>query len=92
MLLCCWWCLRSEAVELDSRRVDHRVLSCEVPASTTITAVSFDQWEPETANAALPASERSAVYCSWAGLPESSHRASWMSFGAGGKSSQRFGW
>ena len=63
MLLCCWWCLRPEGVELESRRVDHRVLSCEAPASTTIAAVSFDQWEPETANTALPTSQRSADRC-----------------------------
>ncbi|XP_033968382.1 ubiquitin carboxyl-terminal hydrolase 15-like isoform X9 [Pseudochaenichthys georgianus] len=50
MLLCCWWCLRPEAVELESRRVDHRVLNCEASASTAITAVSLDQWEPETTN------------------------------------------
>ncbi|XP_010793711.1 ubiquitin carboxyl-terminal hydrolase 15 isoform X8 [Notothenia coriiceps] len=50
MLLCCWWCLRPEAVELESRRVDHRVLNCEASASTAITAVSLDQWEPESTN------------------------------------------
>ncbi|XP_039457003.1 ubiquitin carboxyl-terminal hydrolase 15 isoform X3 [Oreochromis aureus] len=57
MLLCCWWCLRPEAVELDGRRVDHRVLNCEATASTAIAAVSLDQWEPETANAALSSSQ-----------------------------------
>nr|XP_061815787.1 ubiquitin carboxyl-terminal hydrolase 15-like isoform X3 [Nerophis lumbriciformis] len=53
MLLCCWWCLRSESVELDSRRVDHSVLNCEAVAASTLPAVSLDQWEPETSNAAL---------------------------------------
>lgn len=37
-------------MELESRRVDHRVLNCEASASTAITAVSLDQWEPETTN------------------------------------------
>lgn len=73
MLLCCWWCLRPEAVELDSRRVDsrrvdHRVLNCEATASTAITAVSLDQWEPETTNTALQPSQRSADCCSWGAL------------------------
>lgn len=66
MLLCCWWCLRPEAVELDSRRVDHhRVLTCEATAaSTAIAAVSLDQWEPESAGAASPPAQRSARRCS----------------------------
>lgn len=60
MLLCCWWCLRPEAVELDSRRVEHhRVLNCE--ASTAIAAVSLDQWDSAGAgDAALPPAQRSA--------------------------------
>lgn len=68
MLLCCWWCLRPEAVELESRRVDHRVLNCEASASPAIRAVSLDQWEPETTNTALQPSQRSADCCSWGGL------------------------
>lgn len=64
MLLCCWWCLRPEAVELDSRRVDHRVLNCEATTPNTITAVSLDQWEPETTTSALPVPQRSADICS----------------------------
>lgn len=64
MLLCCWWCLRPEAVELDNRRVD-RVLNCEATASTAITAVSLDQWEPDTSNNTLPPSQRSAGRCFW---------------------------
>lgn len=53
-------------MELDSRRVDHhRVLNCEATASTAITAVSLDQWEPETTNTALQPSQRSADCCSW---------------------------
>lgn len=71
MLLCCWWCLRSEAVELDSRRVDHRVLTCEAPTSPTITTASFGQWEPETSHVALPASQRSADRCGLKALLES---------------------
>lgn len=63
MLLCCWWCLRPEAVELDNRRVD-RVLNCEATASTSITAVSIDQWEPETTNSALQHCQRSSDCCS----------------------------
>ncbi|XP_019749186.1 ubiquitin carboxyl-terminal hydrolase 15 isoform X4 [Hippocampus comes] len=57
MLLCCWWCLRSEAVELDSRRVDPRALNCEAGASTAIAAVSLDQWEPQTSDAASQPSQ-----------------------------------
>lgn len=66
MLLCCWWCLRPEAVELDSRRVEHHcVLNCEATASTAITAVSIDQWEPGAISTALQPSQRSAECCSW---------------------------
>lgn len=46
-------------MELDSRRVDHRVLTCEAGASSAIAAVSIDQWEPEATNAALQPSARS---------------------------------
>ncbi|XP_035469936.2 ubiquitin carboxyl-terminal hydrolase 15-like isoform X4 [Scophthalmus maximus] len=64
MLLCCWWCLRPEAVELDSRRVDHRVLNCEATAATAITDVSLDQWEAETTGADLqpPQSVKNSSY------------------------------
>lgn len=60
MLLCCWWCLRSEAVELDSRRVDPRALNCEAGASAAIAAVSLEQWEPQTSDAVSQPSQRSA--------------------------------
>jgi len=55
-------------VELDSRRVDHRVLNCEASASTAIAAVSLDQWEPKTTTAALQPSQRSADCCSRGGV------------------------
>ena len=56
-------------MELDSRRVDHhRVLNCEATASTAITAVSLDQWEPETSRDALQPLQRSAERCSWTSL------------------------
>lgn len=70
MLLCCWWCLRPEAVELDSRRVEHhRVLNCE--ASTAITAVSLDQWDSGANSAALQPAQRSAECCNWTNLKPS---------------------
>lgn len=68
MLLCCWWCLRPEAVELDSRRVEHHVLSCEAPAST-IAAVSFERWDAQAGGGALP--QRSATCCRWKEPPDS---------------------
>lgn len=57
-------------MELDNRRVDHRVLNCEATAaaSTAIAAVSIEQWEPETNGSDLPPSQRSADWCSWGGL------------------------
>lgn len=62
MLLCCWWCLRPEAVELDSRRVEHHcVLNCEAANSNAIAVVSLDSWENGTTSTTLHPSQRSAV-------------------------------
>lgn len=65
MLLCCWWCLRPEAVELDSRRVEHHcVLNCEATNSSAIAVVSLDSWENGTTSTTLHPSQRSAECCS----------------------------
>lgn len=74
MLLCCWWCLRSEVVELDSRRVEHHcVVNCDANSSNAIAAVSLDQWENGTTSTLLQPSQRSAECCSWSyfKLPQS---------------------